>query len=287
MNPPQRIVPEGTLVAIGGNLDKSKDMEVLRAIVGLPAGGTEVVEIIPTASKEPEISAKEYADAFGRIGVSSANVMNIQDRVAANDEDFVQRILAADVVFFTGGDQLRLTSILGGNKVLMALQGHYQRGGVIAGTSAGAVAMSQSMIYEGEETQAMRKGTVQMTAGLGLFPRTVLDSHFTQRGRFKRLLEVITGHPGMIGIGLDEDSAVIVHDGDLLEAIGSGAVVIVDGHEMVYTNISDVTAGDAIAEEGVLVHSLTRGHGYNLTERRYMRPPEVAARGKSAAAGTP
>lgn len=281
MNRPERIVPRGTLVAIGGNIDQSDEMEILRAIVDLPEGDTKVVEIIPTASSDPETVAREYVEAFQRVGVTSATAMDIQDREAANDDGFVQRILAADVVFLTGGDQLRITSILGGSAVLAALQGHYQRGGVIAGTSAGAVAMSQSMIYEGEEAQAMRKGTVKMTAGIGLFPRTVLDSHFTQRGRFKRLLEVVTGHPGMIGIGLDEDSAVIVHDGDQLEAIGSGAVVVVDGHEMRYTNISDVATGAAIAEEGILVHTLTRGHGYNLTERRYLQPTEVARRAKT------
>lgn len=272
MTRPERIVPRGTLVAVGGNVDKSDAMEILTAIISLPEGDSKIVEIIPTASSEPEEVSKEYIEAFERVGADSVGVMDIQHRAAANDPAFVQRVLDADVVFLTGGDQLRITSILGGTEVMTTLQGHYQRGGVIAGTSAGAVAMSQSMIYEGEEALAMRKGTVKMTAGIGLIPHAVLDSHFTERGRFKRLLEVVTGHPGMIGVGLDEDSAVIVRRGDRLEAIGSGVVVVVDGHEMKYSNIAHVATGEAIAEEGVLVHTLTRGHGYDLTERCYLQP---------------
>lgn len=275
---PEHIVPRGTLVAVGGNIDKSAQMEVLNTILSLPEGDTRVVEIIPTASNEPEETARVYTDAFRRIGAQHVGVMNIQERRQANDPDLVQRIIEADVVFLTGGDQLRLTNLLGGSDVLKALLGHYQRGGVIAGTSAGAVAMSQSMIYEGEERLGMRKGTVKVTAGLGLIRHAILDSHFTQRGRFKRLLEVVTGHPGMIGLGLDEDSGVVVKDGVRLLAIGSGVVVVVDGHEMRYSNITAVPLGEAIAEEGVLVHTLTRGHGYHLEERRYMRPEEVLAK---------
>lgn len=271
----ERIVPRGTLVAVGGNVDKSAEMEVLRKILDLPENNSKYVEIVPIASSEPEVTSELYTRSFEKIGAKKVRVMDIQQRDEANNKDHVQRVIDADVVFFTGGDQLRITNLLGGSDVLKALQGHYQRGGVIAGTSAGAVAMGDSMIYLGEETQAMRKGTVQMTAGMGLIRNAILDSHFTQRGRFKRLLEVVTGHPGMIGLGLDEDSGVIVRHGVHLEAIGSGVVVVVDGHEMKYSNIAQIPLGAAIAEEGVLVHTLTKGHGYHLTERRYMRPEDL------------
>lgn len=269
---PEHFVPQGMLVAVGGSEDKTEDLEVLRTICNLPTGGTKVVEIIPTASRIPEEAAGQYIEPFKKIGVEKVGIMNILTRQDAQREDFVQRILDADVVFFTGGDQLRITNLLGGSPVLSTLKGHYQRGGVIAGTSAGATAMSQAMIYQGKAGNALRKGNVQMTPGLGLIRNAVVDSHFTQRGRFSRLLEVVTGNPGVIGVGLDEDSGVVVRDGHIAEAIGSGVVVIIDGHDMQYSNITNINMGTAIAEAGVKVHTLTSGHSFDLEDRRYIWP---------------
>ncbi len=268
---PKVTTPLGILVAVGGNEDKDAELDVLSTILHLPDGGSNIVEIIPTASRIPQEAAGQYIEPFHKLGCETVNIMDIQSRDDAQDPAFVQRILEADVVFFTGGDQLRLTNMLGGSAVFETLVGHYQRGGVIAGTSAGAAVMSQAMIYQGKAGAAMRKGTVQMTPGLGLIRNAVVDSHFTQRGRFSRLLEVVTSNPGVIGLGLDEDSGIIVREGNLVEAIGSGIVVVVDGHEMKYSNITQVNMGKAIAEEGVLVHTLTKGHGYHLEERRYLR----------------
>lgn len=272
MSAPEMIVPKGTLVAIGGNEDKTAELEVLRTMCALPGTGADIIEIVPTASRVPDQAAGQYIEPFRKLGCSRVNIMDLRTRESANDEDFVKRIIAADVVFFTGGDQLRITQVLGGSKVLATLKGHYMRGGVIAGTSAGAAAMSTAMIYQGHAGSAMRKGTVQMTPGLGLIRNVVVDSHFTQRGRFGRLLEVVTGNPGVIGLGLDEDAAIIVREGRRLEAIGSGAVVVIDGHDMRYSNIAHVRMGRAIAEEGILVHTLTRGHGYDIEARQYLRP---------------
>jgi cyanophycinase len=266
------VVPLGSLVAVGGNEDKTADLEVLRTICALPEGGTKVVEIVPIASRVPEEAAGQYIEPFQKLGVETVNIMDVSSRAAANDAALVQRIIDADVVFFTGGDQLRITNLLGGSGLHRTLQGHYQRGGVVAGTSAGAAAMSQAMIYQGKAGQAMRKGTVQMTPGMGLLRNVVIDSHFTQRGRFSRLLEVVTGNPGVIGLGLDEDSGVVVRDGNRIEAIGSGVVVVIDGHEMRYSSITQVRMGRAIAVEGMLVHTLTKGHGFHLEDRRYLRP---------------
>lgn len=271
----ERIIPKGTLVAIGGNEDKSADLEVLATICDLPEGGTDVVELIPTASQIPDEAAGQYIEPFTELGCSTVNIMEVDSREAANEPDNIQRVLDADVVFFTGGDQLRITSTLGGSKLLSTLQGHYQRGGVIAGTSAGAAVMSSSMIYQGHAGRAMRKGNVQMTSGINLIPDVVIDSHFTRRGRFGRLLEVVTGNPGIIGLGLDEDSGVIVRRGRLLETIGSGVVFIIDGHGMRSTNITQVPLGTAIAAEGIEVHTMTKGHGFDLHAREFLRPGEV------------
>lgn len=276
---PEHVVPKGALVAIGGSEDKENDLEVLRTICNLPEGGSKVVEIIPSASRIPAEAAGQYIEPFQTLGCTTVNIMDIQSREDARREDFVERILAADVVFFTGGDQLRITNLLGGSPVLNTLKGHYQRGGVIAGTSAGATSMSQAMIYQGHAGHALRKGNVQMTPGMGLIRNAVVDSHFTQRGRFSRLLEVVVSNPGVIGLGLDEDSGVIVRDGNRIEAIGSGVVVVIDGHGMKYSDVTQVNMGTAIAEEGIMVHTLTRGHGFHLEDRTYQRPAEMQENG--------
>ncbi len=269
---PEVLAPKGMLVAIGGNEDKTTDLEVLRAICNLPEGGTRTVEVLPIASRIPEEAGGQYVEPFQTIGAKTVNIMDIRTRAEADSDELVQRIIDADVVFFTGGDQLRITNLLGGSRVLETLKGHFQRGGVIAGTSAGAAAMSQAMIYQGRAGNALRKGNVQMTPGLGLIRNTVVDSHFTQRGRFSRLLEVVIGNPGVIGLGLDEDSGVVVREGRVAEAIGSGVVVVIDGRDMDYSNVTDVAMGTAIAEEGVRVHTLTTGHAFDLEDRRYLRP---------------
>lgn len=269
--------PKGTLVAVGGNEDKEKDLSVLRTILGLPEGGTNVVEVIPTASEIPKEVAAVYVQAFGKIGISNVRVMNIQARSEARDADLVRRIREADVVFFTGGDQLRITSLIGGSPVLDAIKDHYYNGGVVAGTSAGAAAMSATMIFEGEAEKSMRKGNVQMVPGLGLLRTATIDTHFIQRGRVSRLLEIVASNPGLIGVGLGEDTGIIVRDGNSVETIGTGVVVIVDGHEIRSSNIAAIKIGQPIAVEHMVVHTLVEGARYDLREQRY-HPPPIAPR---------
>ena len=268
-----RGVPKGTLVAVGGNEDKEKDLKVLRTIAGLPEGGTKIVEVIPTASEIPNEVGQAYINAFSRIGISDVKVMDIRQRAQARDPALVQRIQAADVVFFTGGDQLRITSLIGGSPVLDAIREHYYNGGVVAGTSAGAAAMSGTMIFEGDAEKSMKKGNVQMVPGLGLIRTATIDTHFIQRGRISRLLEVIASNPGLIGLGLGEDTGIIIRDGDRVEAIGTGVVVVVDGHDIHYTNISSIELGDPIAVEHIIVHTLVEGAKYELSTQRYHHPP--------------
>lgn len=269
-------VPKGALVAVGGNEDKESELKVLRTIAGLPEGGSRTVEIVPTASSIPREVSEQYVQAFGRIGIPNVRIMDIQGRADAGRLDFVERIRGADVVFLTGGDQLRLTSLLGGSPVLAALKRHYWNGGVIAGTSAGATAMSGTMIFEGEAADALRKGSVQMTPGLGLVRNAVIDTHLIHRGRISRLLEVIASNPGMIGIGVGEDTGIIICDGHRVKVIGSGVVVVVDGHHLRYSNITDIQLGQPIAVENIIVHTLVEGHGFDLAEQTYLPPGRVA-----------
>lgn len=267
--------PQGMLVAVGGNEDKQFDLKVLRHIANLPVGGTRVVEVLPTASSIPKAVSESYVQAFGKIGIPTVNVMDVQSRADAANEDYVRRIREADVVFLTGGDQLRITTLLGGSPVLRAIKGHYLRGGVVAGTSAGAAAMSGTMIFEGEATAgSMVKGNVQMSPGLGLIGIAVVDTHFITRGRFSRLLEVVASNPGYIGLGVGEDTAVIIREGRRVEVIGAGVVVVVDGHRLGYTNLTDIKLGQPIAAENLIVHTLVEGHGYDLVEQRFIPPKE-------------
>ena len=268
-----RSKPKGALVAVGGNEDKEKDLRVLRIVAGLPEGGTTTVEVIPTASEFPREVGQAYIGAFSKIGISNVHVMDIQERQQARDPEFVRRIRECDVVFLTGGDQLRLTSLLGGSPVLEAIKAHYWNGGVVAGTSAGAAAMSATMIFEGDPEKSMKKGNVQMVPGLGLNRLATIDTHFIQRGRVSRLLEIVASNPGLIGLGLGEDTGIIIRDGERVEAVGAGVVVVVDGHDIRYSNISAIRLGQPIAVEHMIVHTLVDGAKYDMREQKYHRPP--------------
>ena len=266
---------QSVLVAIGGNEDKEKDLDVLKQTVFLTDKKDPYIELITTASSMPEESGASYIAAFEKIGIKNVKIMDIRIREQTKNSEYLERLKNADVIFFTGGDQLRITSILGGTPVLETIKSrYYNEKCVIAGTSAGASAMSETMIYEGEICEALCKGKVQITSGIGLVENVVIDSHFIQRGRFSRLMDIVTTNPGSIGLGLGEDTGVVIRQGHLLESIGNGLTVIFDGQHIKYTNISDIQIGEAIAVENVCVHTLAKGHGYNLLTRRYITPSE-------------
>lgn len=267
---------QSVLVAIGGNEDKEKDLEVLKQTVFLTNKKDPYIELITTASSMPKETGASYISAFEKIGMKNVKIMNIRTREQADNPEYVERVKHADVIFFTGGDQLRITSILGGTSVLETIKIRYfNEKCIIAGTSAGASAMSETMIYEGEICEALCKGKVQLTSGIGLVKNVVIDSHFIQRGRFSRLMDVVTTNPGTIGLGLGEDTGVVIRQGHLLESIGNGLTVIFDGQHIKYTNISDIQLGEAIAVENVCVHTLAKGHGYNLLTRKFITPSEI------------
>ena len=268
--------PPGILIAIGGNEDKENDIEVIRAVVDVLESKKLTIEVITTASDIPEKTGKGYMEAFDIIGVKDTNMMHIKNREDAERVEYVDRIKKANIVYFTGGDQLKITSILGGSMVLETIIKKYRNEKcVIAGTSAGASALSEVMVYEGESQEALTKGTVQVTAGIGLVTNVVIDSHFIKRGRFSRLMEVVTCNPGHIGLGLGEDSGVIIRKGHVLEAIGNGLIVIFDGQHIKYSNVSKIDMGDAIAVENVIVHTLVKGNGFDLQSRRYLKPDYI------------
>ncbi len=267
---------QSILVAIGGNEDKEKDLNVLKQTVSLTNKKEPYIELVTTASNMPKETGINYIAAFEKISVKNVRLMDIRTREQTGNSEYVERLKNADVIFFTGGDQLRITSILGGTPVLETVKSRYfNEKCVIAGTSAGASAMSETMIYEGKVCEALCKGKVQLTSGIGLVKNVVIDSHFIQRGRFSRLMDIVTTNPGTIGLGLGEDTGVIIRQGHLLESIGTGLTVIFDGQHIKYTNISDIQLGEAIAVENVCVHTLAKGHGYNLLTKKFITPSEM------------
>jgi cyanophycinase len=267
---------QSVLVAIGGNEDKEKDLDVLKQTILLSNKKEPHIELITTASSMPKETGVSYIAAFEKISAKNVKLMDIRTREQTGNPEYVERLKNADVIFFTGGDQLRITSTLGGTPILETIKSRYfNEKCIIAGTSAGASAMSETMIYEGEICEALCKGKVQLTSGIGLVKNVVIDSHFIKRGRFSRLMDIVTTNPGTIGLGLGEDTGVVIRQGHLLESIGTGLTVIFDGQHIKYTNISDIQIGEAIAVENVLVHTLAKGHGYNLLTRKYITPSEM------------
>ena len=261
----------GSLVAVGGNEDRSSDKEILRHIAALPKGGAKHIEILPTASTDPRKVSDEYVDAFRDIGIKDIGVIDVRERRDCDRDEYADRILQSDVVFMTGGDQLRLTTVLGGSPIADALSKRYKDGGVVAGSSAGAAAMCSTMIAGGDEG-SMRKGSVRMSPGLGLIKNCIIDTHFLDRGRVGRLLEVVASNPGHVGLGVGEDTALVVRDGRTVEVIGSGVVVVVDGTSMHSTNLSQIKTSEPIAVEGITVHTLAPGYRYDLKDGAYLAP---------------
>lgn len=279
-------IPAGKLIAIGGAEDKGTDLEtgeihrsnlnffeqgILRRVVEEAGGTLSRIEIITTASTIPYEVGETYLNAFGKIGCTNIGIMHIRNRQDTLVEDYLERIRQCNAVMFTGGNQLRLSVTDGGTEFLAILKQRYQEENfVIAGTSAGAMAMSQTMIYEGNATRAHLKGEVKMTTGLGFIPSVIIDSHFEKRGRFGRLAQAIATNPSCIGIGLGEDTGMLITQGNKMEAIGSGLVVIVDGHDILHSNIADIPDGNPISIENLKVHFCEKGNGYLLNERKFL-----------------
>jgi len=285
------IAPKGILISIGGNVDKGtadeSDFEkinkfsffedgILYRILSEMKGVDSHIEVITTASEIPEEVGQNYVDAFNRLGCSNVGVIHVKNREDAQKSEYLERIRKADGVMMTGGNQMRLTMIYGGTEFLEILHDRYMNEAfVIAGTSAGAMAMSNTMIYEGASHEALLKGKVKITTGLAFIKDVIIDSHFVKRGRFGRLAQVVCSNPACIGIGLGEDTGVLVRNGNELETIGSGLVLIFDGHEIKYSNIADIEDGMPVSIEHLVVHVLAKGNQYFLKERKFLHKREA------------
>jgi len=281
------IVPKGKLIIIGGAVDMGTNISaeehilqpdyikffergILRRMINESAKqlGSRI-EVITTASQIPELVGEEYIKAFNQLEIENVNVTDIRSREDAANPEYLDRIREADIVMFSGGDQLRLSSIFGGTEFLQILKRRYQNEHfIIAGTSAGAAAASTNMIYRGQSNEALVKGEVQITAGLGFIDSVIIDTHFVQRGRIGRLFYAVASNPGILGIGLGEDAGLLITEGSMMEAIGSGLTIVVDGKGMSATNIYDVEMGAPVSIEGLKVHVISIFDKYDLDQHR-------------------
>lgn len=272
---------DGTLLIIGGAEDKERKCEILTRFIDLSKAEKSNIAIITTATELPDSVGSEYYKIFERIGASKIEVLDIDDRQKANRKEYARIIEKATGVFFTGGDQLRITATLGGTSVNEAIRKAYLQGAVIAGTSAGASCMSNTMIVEGDSDEAPKLNTIKMSPGLGLLEEVVIDQHFAQRGRIGRLLTAVAQNPYILGIGIDEDTAILVYPDAKLEIIGSQTVTFIDARQIRDSNVSELTPGQALAIENVILHVLPRGYGFDLVRRMSFR--KEAGKGDSNA----
>ncbi len=278
-------VPKGKLIIIGGSVDKgsfAKPTDDLpqnlkffekgilkRMSTESPKGKASRIEIITTASSIPKEVGEEYINAFKQLDIIDTAVLDIRSREEANAPENLERLKNADIVMFTGGDQLRLTSIFGGTAFHHLLLNRYENEEfIISGTSAGAAASSNNMIYQGSSSEALLKGEVKITGGLGFINNVIIDTHFVQRGRIGRLMYSCASNPINLGIGLGEDTGLLITGGINMEAIGSGLVILVDGTNMRHTNITEVQMGQPVSIENLTVHVMAFGDYFDLKTKK-------------------
>jgi cyanophycinase len=255
----------GALIIIGGGEDRTGKKRILSAVAERLNGGKLVLATV--ASHEPEGYFEQYEIAFGEFGVDDLREMYLNARAEAYDQKVLDLFDEATGVFFSGGDQLRITSQIGDTPVMHRIREIYEAGGVIAGTSAGASAMCETMLVKGSSRESHRIGDLRMAPGLGLIQDVIIDQHFAERGRMGRLLGAVAHNPRILGIGIDEDTAICVED-SVFEVIGSGAVYVVDGQEVTYSNVAEEREDRPLAMYDVRLHVLSEGDTFDLQERK-------------------
>ena len=264
------IVPEGAkrgwIIPIGGAENNENDRHILERFVQCSGGRQADIVVIPTASRLHETGAR-YQKLFEDIGAASVAVMDFDTRRDCQESGRLARLEQATGIFFTGGNQLRLTTLLGGTPVAKLVRLRNAAGVAVGGTSAGASFLSEHMIAFGDEGSAVISGSVRLAPGLGLTNRFVIDQHFRQRDRLGRLLTALAYNPFAIGIGLDEDTAAFIGPDETVEVVGSGGVTIVDAADVSYSSMDAVTEGEPVCMLGLKLHILVAGATFNMHTR--------------------
>lgn len=271
---------KGTLIPIGGNEDKGiEDNEqytlefiqegILYHVVKEAGGVDAKIVVIPTASSIPDEVGANYLEAFSTLGCKHVNVLDIRSKKDSEKQESIDLITSANCIMFSGGNQSKITNKIGGTTIHTILMDRYknEEGFVIAGTSAGAMAMANEMIAGGSAAEAFVKGAVKMYKGLGLIPDLVIDTHFIRRGRFGRQSEAIAKFPNLIGLGLAEDTGLIIKNGNDCTVIGSGMVIVFDGSKLTHNNEKVLREGTPMTMANLTVHVLSNGDQYDIKNR--------------------
>jgi cyanophycinase len=256
----------GWIVPIGGAENKENDRRILERFVRFSGGAAADVVVIPTASRMHETGTR-YEQVFRDLGARRVTVMDFDTRRDCQERGRLARLEESTGIFFTGGNQLRLTTLLGGTPVARVIRAANARGVTVGGTSAGASILSEHMIAAGDEGSAMIAGSVRLAPGLGLTNRFVIDQHFRERDRLGRLLTALAYNPFAVGIGLDEDTAAFIAPDDRLEVEGTGGVTIVDASGVSYSSIDQATDGQPVCMLGLKLHLLVAGASFDLATR--------------------
>jgi cyanophycinase len=272
---------EGTLIPIGGNEDKGIEeneqytqefiSEGILYHVVKEAGGVDAnIVVIPTASSIPIEVGNNYIEAFTALGCKNIVILDIRSKEDSEKEASIELIKNADCVMFSGGDQSKITKKIGGTTIHRILAHRYknEQGFVIAGTSAGAMAMANEMIAGGSASEAFIKGAVSMYKGLNLIPELIIDTHFIRRGRFGRQSEAVAKHPNLIGLGLAEDTGMIIKNGSDSTVIGSGMVIVFDGSKLTHNNEKILKEGTPMTMADLRIHVLSNGDKYDIKNRK-------------------
>lgn len=263
----------GHLLVIGGAEDKYNERRILKKFLSLAGEKDAEVLIIPVASDFPEFAAEVYTQAFRNLGVANPRVLRATSRQDIVSADVDKLLDGVTGIFMTGGDQMRLVSLLGGTKFAEKLRKKVRETSVVlAGTSAGAAGMSTSMIVRGEPSSHPHKNAVKLSPGLGFLKNIIIDQHFTERGRISRLITAVSYNPYNLGIGIDENTAIILNSEGILEVFGTGSATIVDGSQITYNEIAEVDDNQPFSVCGVQLHVLRDGLVYDFLGRHPMQP---------------
>ncbi|HMU33650.1 MAG TPA: cyanophycinase [Pyrinomonadaceae bacterium] len=263
----------GHLLVIGGAEDKYNERRILKKFLELAGGEKAEVLIVPVASDFPEFAADVYTQAFRNLGVAKPRVLRATSRQDIVDADVDSLLDGVTGIFMTGGDQMRLVSLLGGTKLADKIRSTVRsKNIVLAGTSAGAAAMSTTMVVRGEPSSHPYKSAVRLSPGLGFLKNIIIDQHFTERGRISRLVTAVSYNPYNLGIGIDENTAIILDGKGLLEVFGQGSITIVDGSGITFNEIAEVADNESFSVCGIQFHILRDGLSYNYLDRLSIQP---------------
>ena len=267
---------EGSVIIIGGAEDKVRDRVILNRFASLAGGRDATVAVISTASSLGAEAGERYRHVFADLGIERVRPLLAITRSQANDESAARLVKDATGIFLTGGNQLRLSSTIGGTRLADAILERFRNGAVIAGTSAGASAMSSHMIAFGASGATPKHRMAQIAAGLGVLPGVIVDQHFQQRNRLGRLLSLIAQNPSLLGLGVDEDTAGVVGPDHVMEVIGRGSITVVDGAGS-ETDAWEIHGHRPLMISGVVLHSLPAGYRFDLRRRQRIATPALHA----------